>query len=94
MSNSPLLADLQRAMQLLQQVDENELGFSPDPDVSADVRELTGVQAYPVESHRANLKARIAAVLQAGDRMEPRDPSGYVSKLIVACVRLAPPSDD
>ncbi len=42
----------------------------------------------------ANLQARIEAVVKAGDKLEPRDPSDYVSKLIVACVRLAPPSDD
>jgi len=34
------------------------------------------------------------ALRKAGDLLEPRDASGYISKLIVACVRLAPPSDD
>ena len=53
MSGSRRLADLQRAMQLLRQVGESDLDFAPDPDVSADFRELTGGQAYPVESHRA-----------------------------------------
>jgi hypothetical protein len=94
MTKTPLLADLQRAFDLLQQVDENELEFAPDPKVSADIRELTGLETYPVVSHQANLKARIKAVVKAGDKLKPREPSGYVSKLIVACVRLAPPSDD
>jgi hypothetical protein len=93
-THTPLLADLQRAMDLLIQVDETKLDFAPDPDVSADVRALTGVETYPEDSHRSNLRARIDAVMQAGDRLEPRDPSGYVSRLIVACVKLAPPSDD
>jgi hypothetical protein len=88
------LADLQRAFDLLQQVDESKLDFAPDPKVSADIRELTGLETYPVDSHLANLKARIKAVIKAGDKLKPRDPSDYVSKLIVACVRLAPPSDD
>ena len=94
MGRSPLIADLERAMDLLIQVEESSLDFAPDPTVSADVRELTDVETYPVESHRANLQARIDAVVQAGERLEPRDPSDYVSQLIVACVRLAPPSDD
>ena len=94
MTNTPLLADLQRALDLLQQVDESELKFPPDQNVSSDIRELTGLEAYPVDSHLANLRARIKAVIQAGDKLEPRQPSAYVSKLIVACVRLAPPSDD
>jgi hypothetical protein len=88
------MADLGRAMQLLKQVDESSLDFAPDPSVSDDVRALTGLEAYPVDSHQANLRARIRAVEEAGDELEPRDPSEYVSKLIVACVRLAPPSDD
>jgi len=88
------LADLERAFDLLTQVDESRLDFAPDPNVSSDIRELTGLQSYPVDSHRANLRARIEAVVNAGDRLEPRAPSDYVSKLIVACVRLAPPSDD
>ncbi len=91
---TPLLADLERALDLLQQVDESRLDFVPDPHVSSDIRELTGLEAYPVDSHLANLQARIEAVVKAGSQLEARDPSDYVSKLIVACVRLAPPSDD
>jgi len=94
MANTRLLADLERALQLLEQVDESKLEFPPDPDVSPDVQQLTGVTEYPADTHLANLQARIAAVIKAGDRLEPREPSSYVSKLIVACVRLAPPSDD
>ena len=94
MARNSLLADLERALELLLQVDESGLDFDPDPSVSADVRELTGVEVYPVDSHRANMRARIAAVEQAGDQLDPREPSDYVSKIIVACVRLAPPSDD
>ena len=94
MVRTSLLVDLERAEDLLIQVDESKLEFDPDANVSADIRELTGLQTYPVESHQANLRARIEAVVQAGDKLESRDPSDYVSKLIVACVRLAPPSDD
>lgn len=94
MANANLLADLDRALELLEQVGESELEFPPDPNVSDDVRELTGLKEYPVKTHRANLQARIEAVRKAGDRLEPRAASDYVSKLIVACVRLAPPSDD
>ena len=94
MTPNPLLADLERAFELLQQVDESRLDFDPDPNVSADVRELSGVDSYPTDSHRANLRARIEAVERAGDRLDPRAPSDYVANLIVACVRLAPPSDD
>ena len=94
MATTPLLADLGRALDLLKQVDESRLDFAPDPNVSPDIRELTGVEAYPVDSHLANLRARIEAVVKAGDKLDPREPSDYVSKLIVACVRLAPPSDD
>jgi len=94
MPNSRLLADLGRALQLLEQVDESKLEFPPDPNVSPDINQLTGTQVYPVDTHRGNLQARIAAVAKAGDKLEQRDPSGYVSKLIVACIRLAPPSDD
>lgn len=94
MTNTRLLADLERAFNLLNQVDERNLDFDPDGRVSPDIRELTGLESYPVESHLANLQARIEAVEKAGDELEPRDPSDYVSKLIVACVRLAPPSDD
>lgn len=94
MASARLLADLERALDLLKQVDEKKLNFSPDPNVSPDIRQLTGLERYPAESHLANLQARIAAVVKAGNKLEPRDPSEYVSKLIVACVRLAPPSDD
>ncbi len=94
MASTPLLADLERALDLLKQVDESRLDFAPDPNVSPDIRELTGVETYPVDSHLANLRARIKAVVKAGNELDPRDPSDYVSKLIVACVRLAPPSDD
>jgi hypothetical protein len=93
-ASTPLLADLERALDLLKQVDESRLDFAPDPNVSPDIRELTGVETYPVDSHLANLRARIKAVVRAGNELDPRDPSDYVSKLIVACVRLAPPSDD
>ncbi len=94
MTHTPLLVDLERAFYLLSQVDESRLDFTPDGNVSPDIRELTGLETYPVDSHLANLRARIEAVVKAGDRLEPRDPSDYVSKLIIACVRLAPPSDD
>jgi len=93
-ASTPLLADLERALDLLKQVDESRLDFAPDPNVSPDIRELTGVEKYPVDSHLANLRARIKAVVKAGDKLNPREPSDYVSQLIVACVRLAPPSDD
>jgi hypothetical protein len=89
-----LLIDLERAFDLLKQVDESKLEFAPDPNVSTDIRELTGLETYPVDSHLANLRARIEAVVKAGDKLGSRDPSDYVSKLIIACVRLAPPSDD
>ena len=94
MVRTSLVVDLGRALDLLKQVDESKLEFDPDANVSADIRELTGLQTYPVDSHLANLRARIEAVVQAGDKLGPRDPSDYVSKLIGACVRLAPPSDD
>ncbi len=93
MTHTPLLTDLERAFDLLSQVDESRLDFPPDGNVSPDIRELTGLETYPVDSHQANLQARIEAVVKAGDKLEPRAPSDYVSKLIVACVRLAPPSD-
>jgi hypothetical protein len=89
-----LLADLERAYDLLMPLDESELDFAPDPNVSPDIRELTGLATYPTDSHRANLRARIEAVVKAGDELESREPSDYVSTLIVACVRLTPPSDD
>ncbi|MDH3317764.1 MAG: hypothetical protein OER43_18620 [Gammaproteobacteria bacterium] len=94
MANARLLADLERALDLLKQVDESKLDFPPDPNVSPDIHQLTRLEEYPAETHLANLQARIAAVVKAGNKLEPRDPSDYVSKLIVACVRLAPPSDD
>lgn len=94
MARTPLLADLERAFDLLKQVDESSLDFAPDPKVSPDIRELTGLEMYPQDSHLANLQARIEAVVKAGDKLVSRAPSDYVSKLIVACVRLAPPSDD
>ncbi len=94
MTRTPLLNDLERALDLLKQVDEDRLDFTPDPNVSADIRELTGLESYPIDSHLENLRARIDAVVKVGTQLEPRDPSDYVSKLIVACVRLAPPSDD
>ena len=94
MTSTLLLADLGRAFDLLSQVDESSLDFAPDQNVSADISELTGLETYPVDSHMANLQARIEAVVKAGEKLEPRDPSDYVSKLIVACVKLAPPNDD
>lgn len=94
MPKSPLLGDLERALHILEQVDESELDFSPDPNVSPDISQLTGLDKYPATTHRENLEARIAAVIKAGDSLKPRDASEYVSRLIVACVRLAPPSDD
>ena len=94
MEPTPLLTDLGRAFDLLKQIDENRLDFVPDPNVSPDILELTGLKTYPVDSHLSNLQARIDAVVKAGDKLESRVPSDYVSKLIVACVRLAPPSDD
>ena len=94
MTRTPLLADLERALDLLQQVDENKLVFAPDPNVSSDIRELTGLETYPIDSHRANLQARIEAVVRAGDKLDSRTPSDYVSKLIVTCVKFAPSSDD
>ncbi len=94
MMRTPLLVDLERALDLLQQIGDSKLNFAPDPNVSSDIQELTGLEAYPIESHRANLQARIEAVVKAGDKLASRDPSDYVSKLIVACVKLAPSSDD
>ena len=94
MASTPLLADLERAFDLLKQIDESRLDFAPDPNVSPDIRALTGLETYPVDSHLTNLQARIEAVVKAGSQLDPRDPSDYVSQLIVACVRLAPPSDD
>lgn len=94
MPASPLVADLERALELLGQVDESQIDFPPNPEVSDDVRSATGVEAYPTDSHRANVRARLEAVLKAGDKLPARNPSDYVSKIIVACVRAAPSSDD
>lgn len=94
MARIPLLADLERALELLKQIDESELDFDPDPKVSTDIRELTSLEVYPTESHLANLRARIEAVEEAGSKLDPRAPSDYVSKLIIACVKIAPPSED
>lgn len=94
MPNTALLADLDRALELLRQVDESRIDFPPDGETSADIRELTGVESYPVDSHKQNLNARIAAVVKAGDKLKPRAASEYVSKLIPACVKLAPHIDD
>jgi hypothetical protein len=93
MANSVILADLARALQLLERVDEKKLDFPPNPTSSPDIREQTGVLEYPTKTHRENLKARISAVAKAGDKLETRDASSYVSKLIIACVKLAPPDD-
>ncbi len=94
MPNTALLADLSRALELLEQVDESGLEFSPDGETSPDISELTGVKSYPVDSHKNNVKARIEAVIKAGDKFKPRAASDYVSKLIPACVKLAPHIDD
>jgi|GEM_PF-856193 len=94
MPASPLVADLERALELVSQVDETKLSFSPNPEVSSDVQKLTGVDTYPVDTHRANVRARLEAVLKAGDQLPSRNPSDYVSQLIVECVRLTPSSDD
>jgi len=93
-SSTPLLADLARAKDLLRQAGEERLDFDPDPIVSPDIRKLTGVETYPVDSHRENLQARIEAVQKAGDGLVSRAPSEYVSKLIETCVKYAPSSDD
>ena len=66
MRNTPLLADLERALDLLKQVDESRLDFSPDRNVSPDIRELTGLETYPVDSHLSNLRARIEAEKSGG----------------------------
>ena len=94
MVKSALLADLDRALELLNQVDETQIDFAPDGETSADIRKLTGTESYPVDSHAVNLQSRIDAVIKAGDALEPRAASDYVSKLIPACVKLAPPVDD
>jgi hypothetical protein len=93
MVNSIIMADLERALELLRRVDESKLEFPPDPNVSSDIRELTEVLEYPTKTHMENLRARITAVAKAGDGLKSRDASVYVSKIIIACVRLAPPDD-
>ena len=50
-----LLVDLERASDLLNQVDESRLDFTPDGNVSPDIRELTNLDKYPVDSHRCLL---------------------------------------
>ena len=87
------MADLERALELLEQEDKSELKFSPESKVSPNIYELTGLEEYPTENHLENLGARIIAVSKAGDKLVSRAASNYVSKLIVACARLAPPSD-
>ncbi len=94
MPNSPLLADLGRALELVTWLDESKLSFAPDGEVSADIREITGLESYPVGSHKENVQARIDAVVQAGDKLTPRSASDYVSKLIPACAKLGPSTDD
>ena len=46
-----------------------------------------------IEKRIENLEARISAVAKAGDKLESRDASSYVSELIIACARIAPPDD-
>lgn len=92
--NRLLLADLQRAIDLVKLTDESKLSFEPNACVSADISELIKTQSYPTDSHLANLQARFDAVAKAGDKLAQREPSEYVTKIIVACIRLAPPSDD
>jgi len=94
MKNAALLADLSRALELLNQVDESRLDFSPDGEVSADVREITGIESYPVDSHIKNVQGRIDAVVKAGDKLNSRGASDYVSKIIPACAKLVPSVDD
>ena len=94
MPKSVLLSDLDRALELVNQIDESELDFPPDGEISADIRELTGIESYPTSSHKENLKARIAAVVKAGDKLQPRASSKYLSKIIPACVEICPPVDD
>ena len=71
-----LLVDLERASDLLNQVDESDLDFAPDGVVSADIRKLTNLQEYPVDSHRSNLKARICLLYTSPS---PRD--GLLSRM-------------
>ena len=66
MVNNTILADLERALQLLKQVDEKDLDFFPDPNVSPDIIALTDITEYPTQTHIANLMARIDAVIKAG----------------------------
>ena len=93
MVNHTILADLDRAMQLLKQVDERDLNFFPDPSASSDIMALTNITEYPTETHMANLVARIDAVIKAGDELETRGASDYVTKIIFTCIKLVPPDD-
>ena len=43
MAQTALLVDLERAYELLNQVDESRLDFAPDGEISADIREITGI---------------------------------------------------
>ena len=43
MARHSLLNDLERAFDLLNQADESRLNFAADGNVSADIRELTGL---------------------------------------------------
>jgi len=85
-----LLADLDRAIELVREADESKLDFAPDATVSADVKALTGIVTYPVNSHRENVQARFDAVVKAGDKLDSREASEYVSKLISECGKLSP----
>ena len=93
MVNNTILADLERALQLLKQVDEKDLDFFPDPNVSPDIIALTDITEYPTQTHMANVMARIDAVIEAGDKLETRGASDYVTKIIFTCIKLAPPND-
>jgi len=47
MAKNALLVDLDRAYELLTQVDESKLDFTPDENVSADIRSITNLETYP-----------------------------------------------
>ena len=68
MVNSIIMADLKRALELLKQVDESDLKFSPASNVLTDIYELTGIEEYPTKTHLENLKTRIFAVSKAGGK--------------------------
>ena len=70
-----LLVDLERASDLLNQVDESDLDFAPDGVVSADIRELTNLQEYPVDSHRSNLNCLLYTSPSPRDGLLSRMPS-------------------